>query len=190
MAARSRIKSIRRKELRRKVVFLTGIALSTVYILGRLNLNPVQATIAPTRVIETVVVDMVDEAYKENSKWGDFVKAVDTIAPMYGYPKNVILAQAALESGRGTSNNVNRKNNYLGIGAFDTNPENAYSFDNPERCVIEYMRIIEKNFPEAWAQRDNPEALLKALKVNSKGRVYDTDKNYVEKVMNQKEWNY
>ena len=63
MAARSRIKSIRRKELRRKVVFLTGIALSTVYILGRLNLNPVQATIAPGS--EPIYVDREVEVVKE-----------------------------------------------------------------------------------------------------------------------------
>lgn len=121
--------------------------------------------------------------------WDEFVAAVDKVAPIYSFPKNVVLAQAALESARGSSRYAVERNNFLGINAVDSNPNLAYTFENPEQCVVEYMRIIRKNFPEAWANRDNPEALLKHLKINKQGMMYATDPMYVNKVMSMKEWN-
>ncbi|MDQ3159344.1 MAG: glucosaminidase domain-containing protein [bacterium] len=121
--------------------------------------------------------------------WEEFVAAVDKVAPIYNFPKNVVLSQGALESARGTSHFAKDRNNYLGIGAFDHDPNLAYSYENAEQCVIQYMLLIRKNFPEAWAQRENPEALLHALKVNSKNNMYATDPNYEAKVKSMKEWN-
>ena len=120
--------------------------------------------------------------------WEEFVVAVDKVAPMYNFPKNVVLAQGALESGRGNSTFSKERNNYLGIGAYDNDPGQAFHFENEEQCVIEYMRLIKRNFPEAWANRDNPEALLHALKVNEKGMMYATDPNYETKVKSMREW--
>jgi hypothetical protein len=124
-----------------------------------------------------------------STDWEEFVLAVEKIAPIYGFPKNVVLAQGALESSRGNSTFAKERNNFLGIGAFDSNPGNAYTFDNAEQCVIEYMRIIRKNFPEAWANRDNPEQLLHHLKHNDRGMMYATDPDYISKVKSMKEWN-
>ena len=123
-----------------------------------------------------------------SSSWDEFVQAVEKVAPMYNFPKNVVLAQGALESARGNSTFAQERNNYLGIGAFDSNPDQAYTFENAEQCVIEYMRIIRKNFPEAWANRDNPEQLLYHLKHNKAGKMYATDPNYIVKVQGMKEW--
>lgn len=118
--------------------------------------------------------------------WDGFVQAVNKVAPMYDFPPNVVLAQGALESARGKSTFAKERNNYLGIGAYDADPNQAFRFENSEQCVIQYMQIIKRNFPEAWANRDNPEELLKALKSGKK--VYATDPEYVNKVMSMKEW--
>ena len=101
----------------------------------------------------------------------------------------MVIAQAAVESHRGDSYFARMRNNYLGIGAFDTNPDNAYQFENVEQCVISYMELVRKNFPEAWDSRDDPEKLLTLLKYNSNGTMYATDPDYISKVMNQPEWN-
>lgn len=122
------------------------------------------------------------------NKWEEFVQAVDKVAPMYNFPKNVVLAQGALESARGTSKFAVERNNFLGIGAFDHNPSLANEFENAEQCVIEYMRLVRKNFPEAWENRDNPEKLLKLLVKNSRGKKYATDTAYVSKVSSMEEW--
>lgn len=121
-------------------------------------------------------------------QWSDFVAAAEKVSEIYNFPSQVVLAQGALESSRGTSTFAKERNNFLGIGAYDSDPNQAFHFENPEQCVVEYMRLIRKNFPEAWANRENPEELLKKLKVNSKGNMYATDPNYVEKVMSMNEW--
>lgn len=120
--------------------------------------------------------------------WDGFVKAAHKVSKIYNFPVNVVLAQGALESNRGNSKFAKDRNNFLGINAVDSDPNKAFHFENSEQCVIEYMRVIRKNFPEAWAQRENPEALLKALKVNSKGNYYASDPDYVGKVMRMPEW--
>ena len=53
-----------------------------------------------------------------------FIKA----AQASGLDPRYILAHAAVESGWGKSNIALTKNNYFGIGAFDTNPSAAYTF--------------------------------------------------------------
>lgn len=129
------------------------------------------------------------EDYTPTEGWSGFVQAVHKVAPLYNFPENVVLAQGALESQRGNSRFSKERNNYLGIGAYDENVEAAFKFENSEQCVIEYMRIIKKNFPEAWANRDNPEKLLYHLKHSKNGKMYATDSNYINKVMSMKEWN-
>jgi len=140
--------------------------------------KPVSETVEPTRTGGTT----------PNQDWDDFVIAVHKVAPMYNFPENVVLAQGALESAHGNSHFAKTRNNFLGIGAFDSNPNDAYTFENPEQCVIEYMRTIKRNFPEAWAQRDNSEKLLSLIVSNSYGRKYATDPNYIAKVKSMKEW--
>lgn len=147
-----------------------------------------QEVYAPTDNKEFVVRYVDVNTMQPASKWEEFVAASYKVSEIYNYPVNVVLAQGALESARGTSKYAVERNNFLGIGAYDWNPDSAFTFENPEQCVVEYMRIIRKNFPEAWDNRDNPEQLLKLLKHNSKGNMYATDPDYVSKVMSMNEW--
>lgn len=121
--------------------------------------------------------------------WEGFVKAAHKVSKIYNFPVNVVLAQGALESARGNSRYAIERNNYLGINAVDSNPNLAYTFENSEQCVIEWARIIKKNFPQAWANRDNPEKFLYHLKHNDRGNMYATDVNYINKVTSMAEWN-
>lgn len=178
----------------RHVEQIPSLIILMVTVVGAMYLTPVkyEPLISPIPVQasenEVMPTPTPTPEMPPTKGWEGFERAVDRIAPLYNFPKNVVLAQAALESAHGNSNFSKDRNNYLGIGAYDSDPNQAFRFENSEQCVIEYMRIIKRNFPEAWAQRDNPEALLKALKVNSKGMMYATDPLYVQKVMSMREW--
>lgn len=147
-----------------------------------------QEVYAPTDNKEFVVRYVDVNTMQPASKWEEFVAASYKVSKIYNYPVNVVLAQGALESGRGTSRYAIERNNFLGIGAYDSHPDLALAFENPEQCVIEYMRIIRTNFPEAWEKRENPDELLSLLKKNSNGRVYATDPDYISKVKSMDEW--
>jgi flagellum-specific peptidoglycan hydrolase FlgJ len=82
-------------------------------------------------------------------------KEASKLAPLYNFPAKVIIAQMALESNRGKSTFCKERNNCFGIGAFTSNPEKAYTFENKAQCIIEYMRLIQKNFPDAYGSRSN-----------------------------------
>jgi hypothetical protein len=156
-------------------------------VTGILNsdfLNPLVEDLTP-RIAQVQAVEIVPA-----NKWEEFVIAAEKVAEIYNFPVNVVLAQGALESARGKSNFALQRNNFLGIGAYDSDPNQAFYFENPEQCVIEYMRVIKRNFPEAWSHRDNPDKLLELLVSNSKGRKYATDPHYVGKVKKMPEWNH
>ena len=120
--------------------------------------------------------------------WEDFLNAAQEIAPIYNYPVKVVIAQAALESARGKSKYARERNNYFGLNAVDANPDQAYWYENARQSIIDYMITIRANFPEAWANRHNPEELVRLLKENSFGTMYASDPHYVSKVMSMKEW--
>lgn len=147
---------------------------------------------APARVVSfpTVPVAHAQEVEIKDklTKWEEFVKAVEVVAPKHNFPKNVILAQCALESSRGTSAFAKERNNFCGIGAYDHNPRKAFRYETAEANVEDYMRILKKNFPEAWESRDNPEKVLKLLVNNPRGKKYATDPGYINKVKSMKEW--
>lgn len=50
----------------------------------------------------------------------------------YGIPWETVMAQGILESGAGTSRFALERNNFFGIGAFDSNPDAARDYDTPE----------------------------------------------------------
>lgn len=120
----------------------------------------------------------------EQTNWNSFVRAAYEVAPIYEYPVNVILAQAALESARGTSKFAKERFNYFGIGAFDHNPDMAFTYENQKQVIIEYMRLIKAHYPEAYAQRKNPDLMIEAIKEGG----YATDTNYVAKIKGMREW--
>lgn len=102
----------------------------------------------------------------------------------YGIPWETVMAQGILESGAGTSEFARERNNFFGIGAFDSNPNNAFSYATPEEGWEGYY----KNIVKTSVYRENgvfqeptvtdPYAYLRAIKQAG----YATDPAYVDKV--------
>ena len=67
---------------------------------------------------------------KSNSKSPFTGKAINKAAKASGLDPRYILAHAALESAWGLSEYGRKHHNYFGIGAFDSNPDNAKNFGN------------------------------------------------------------
>ena len=131
--------------------------------------------------------------------WQKFVEAAKKVANEMGYPVSVILGQAALETGRVSSPG----NNYFGIkgsgtagtqnlatkeatsgGQFYDTRSNFAAYNSPEDSIRAYVDLIQRRYPQAWEQRNNPEAMVKAIKAGG----YATDPNYVAKVMSTPEF--
>ena len=53
----------------------------------------------------------------------------ENLSVEYGIPWETVIAQGILESAAGMSKFARDRNNFFGIGAFDSNPNNAYSYD-------------------------------------------------------------
>lgn len=160
----------------------------------RISLNPfdyITANIITTGKVESANAPTPTPTLTQEQihTWDNFKKAAVKVSEMYNFPARVVISQAALESARGTSQYALTRQNYLGIGAYDDNPDLAWTFENQEQCIVEYMRIIRSNFPEAWEERDNPDRLLYLLKHNSKGNYYASDPLYIQKVTSMPEWN-
>ena len=106
-------------------------------------------------------IDKFTKSYRKDSspfhgRGEVFVKA----AEVTGLDPRYILAHAAIESAWGTSNYAKNRNNYFGIGAFDSNPDNAYTFsdgssssDGLSTGIIEGAKWIAKNYYNGkWKQ--------------------------------------
>lgn len=136
----------------------------------------------------------------QQSNWQQFVSVATKIAKKTGFPVGVLLGQAALESARGQAA---PGNNYFGIKGqgtagtqnLATQEANAqgqmYStrggfaaYKSPEDSVMAYINLIKNNYPQAWAARGNPIAMLQAIKQGG----YATDPNYVAKVASTPEF--
>ena len=97
-----------------------------------------------------------------------------------GLDARYILAHAALESAWGTSNIARKYNNYFGIGAFDTNPENAKTYSNPGLAagIIQGSKWIAKNYYNGkYKQRT-----LYSMRHNNGVHQYATDPNWDKKI--------
>lgn len=148
---------------------------------------PKQAVLIASAQEKKEEIELIED-FTPSEDWEGFKDSARKIASIYNFPAKVVIAQAALESQRGTSNLAVTRKNFLGIGAYDWNPNEAFTYENKEQCLIEYMNTIRKNFPEAWDSRDNPEKLLHLLVKNSNGNYYASDPRYVQKVTSMKEW--
>ncbi|MDO4681083.1 MAG: phage tail spike protein [Aerococcus sp.] len=97
-----------------------------------------------------------------------------------GLDARYILAHAALESGWGTSNIARKYHNYFGIGAFDSNPENAGNFSNKGLAagIIGGANWIAKNYYNGkWKQRT-----LYSMRHNNNVHQYATDPQWDQKI--------
>jgi len=102
----------------------------------------------------------------------------------YGIPWEAVVAQGILESAAGTSNFATQRNNFFGIGAFDSNPNNAFSYSTAEQGWEGYFRNIKRtptyrnNGIFQGETITNPHVYIIAVKKAG----YATDPNYVSKL--------
>lgn len=114
-------------------------------------------------------------------KWHD--TAVN-LSIEYGIPWEAVIAQGILESKSGTSNFAVQRNNFFGLGAVDSNPDNAYHFATPEDGWRGYYDFIKGNSTYAkhgafsGESITNPYAYIESIKAAG----YATDENYVSKL--------
>ena len=100
----------------------------------------------------------------------------------YGIPWEAVMAQGILESAAGTSRYARERNNFFGINAVDSNPDNATYYSSPAEGWRGYFEFIKNNPRYAAAGAFNypndPYGYIQAIK----NAGYATDPNYVAKV--------
>lgn len=99
-----------------------------------------------------------------------------------GLDARYILAHAALESAWGKSNIAKKYNNYFGIGAFDSNPDNASKFSNKALAsgIINGAKWIAKNYYNSQYKQKT----LYKMRFNNGVHQYATDPNWHTKIAN------
>ena len=108
----------------------------------------------------------------------------EKLSVAYGIPWETVVAQGILESKAGTSNFAVNRNNFFGIGAFDSNPDNAFYYDSPQDGWNGYYENIKKtsvyraNGVFEGEAITNPYVYLERIKKAG----YATDPNYINKV--------
>lgn len=132
--------------------------------------------------------------------WDDFVKLAGEVAAEEDYPLSVLLGQAAQETGR----NVGSAPGHNFFGHKGTGPAgsqllntwedygqgrvnikaNFKAYNSPKEAIQDYVNLIKRNYPQAYALKDNPEAMIAAIKAGG----YATDPNYVQGVMGTPEF--
>lgn len=106
------------------------------------------------------------------------------LGQQYKIPWETVVAQGIIESASGTSYFAKYRNNFFGIGAYDSNPNAARSYSSVESGWKGYFENI-KNTPTyrnhgvfSSKTTTDPYEYLKAIKAAG----YATDPNYVSKV--------
>lgn len=106
----------------------------------------------------------------------------ESLSIQYGIPWETVMAQGILESAAGTSNFAVNRNNFFGIGAFDSNPNNAFSYATPEEGWEGYYKNIVATgvyrANGAFNYPDDPYAYAQAIK----NAGYASDPDYVAKL--------
>ena len=100
--------------------------------------------------ISVETMDKIINYYEENIRHTAFVNkgyAFVEAAKLSGLNPIYLFAHAACESDYGMSEIAQYNNNYFGIGAFDSNPNNAYYMgDSVEEGIINGAIWIKKNY--------------------------------------------
>lgn len=73
-----------------------------------------------------------------------FLPIAQAMQQKYGMPAYALLSQVAHETNYGTSNFMNDRNNTGGIGANDSNPNGAFTFNSPEEAM-DYQARLQMN---------------------------------------------
>lgn len=69
----------------------------------------------------------------------------EQLSAEYGIPWEAVMAQGIIESASGTSNFARNRYNFFGLGAVDTNPGAAYTFNSAAEGWRGYFDFIERN---------------------------------------------
>ena len=107
-----------------------------------------------------------------------------TLSVEYGIPWETVVAQGILESASGSSTFAVERNNFFGIGAFDSDPDRAFSYDSIEEGWRGYYENIKKTSTYrnhgvfSGKNITDPYAYAQAIKDAG----YATDENYVVKL--------
>ena len=117
-------------------------------------------------------------AFDTLSKWDQIVVLSTRMAKEQDFPLSVLLSQAALESGRGTSYFCQTRNNCFGINAVDANPNMAHGYQTLEQGIQAYINLIKFNYTLAYNNRANPYTMIELIKAGG----YASDPAYVKKV--------
>ena len=108
----------------------------------------------------------------------------ENLSVEFGIPWETVMAQGILESASGTSFFARDRNNFFGIGAFDSNPNNAFSYATPEEGWRGYYEDIKKTATYRNHGVFEGEAITNpyvyAQRIKDAG--YATDPNYVAKL--------
>ena len=119
-------------------------------------------------------------------KWIDENHSIaQNLSVEFGIPWEAVMAQSIVESTAGTSYFATMRNNFFGLGAYDSNPDNAYYYDDPEAGWRGYFELIQQNYKTYGAKgvftketMTDPYKYLEAIKAAG----YATDPDYVAKV--------
>jgi flagellum-specific peptidoglycan hydrolase FlgJ len=161
------------------IVSLVALPISMIAY-GRAYAESKSVAIVSPLALSPEIPQTYELSANEVKSWEGFKKAAYEVASIHDYPVKVIIAQAALESARGTSKYAKERSNYFGMTCFDRDPEKYCSrYDNAKQSIISYMQLIKNKYPVAYSHRDDPVRMVKEIKKAG----YATDPHYVAKVI-------
>ncbi len=144
-------------------------------------------------------------SFPSNTSWDEFVKIAKQVAEKNHYPLSVLLGQAALETGHGSSGLNKNYNNYFGIkgegpagavsmptqeqdanGNYHTINSNFRVYNNPAQSVQDYIDLIlnSPRYSKVHQDINNPTQVIQDIKDAG----YATSQKYVQNVVNTPEF--
>lgn len=125
--------------------------------------------------------EQIDAFIKKKRKDSPFTgAAINKAAKASGLDPRYILAHAAVESAWGTSNYGAKHHNYFGIGAFDSNPDNAINYGNSgmEAGLVNGAVWIRENY------YDKGQTTIYKMRYNGGKHEYCTSNTWVNSIAN------
>ncbi len=130
---------------------------------------------ATAEELDAYIASKTKEGSKLRGTGAYFLKAQKE----YGINAMTLIAHAALESEWGTSDIVVDKNNFYGIGAFDSSPyKSAYTYADTEDGILAGAKFIKENY------YDKGQTTLRTMNHNNGKHEYATDDEWYIKVSN------
>lgn len=137
-----------------------------------------------------------------NTSWDNFVQRATAIAQQNGFPPEVLLSQAALETGRNPRNAPG--NNWFGIkgkgsagsnvlgtseygqGGYYKTQSGFRAYNSPDESIQDYINLIKfsPRYKAAWENRNDPVRMIQEIKKGG----YATDPKYVDKILQMPEF--